>query len=206
MSKSKILIVEDDPSVADLLRECLEASGYNIFIANDGAAGLRQFFDHRPDLLIIDIIMPQMDGFQLCQRVRELSFVPIVVLTGIHNEEERVKAFSLGADDYVTKPVAWRELVARIEAHLRRHRWPNSNVQSSYSDSMVTVDYGRHDVYVRDQKKDLTPIEYRLLTVLISNQGETLSHSRFSRKSGGPITIPLSLLSGIWATCVRKQS
>lgn len=186
MTQAKILVVDDEPTVVDLVRECLEDADYAVFTAEDGAQGLRQFYHSRPDLAIIDILMPQMNGLQLCERIRELSFIPIIVLTAVHSDEEKVKAFSVGADDYVTKPVTGRVLIARVEAKLRRFHWPAAAYTDSYSDAVVTVDSDRHEVYVRGEKADLTPIEYRLLNMLVKHPGQALSHDQLLREAWGP--------------------
>ena len=120
--------------------------------------------------------MPNMNGFELCKRIREVSHVPLIILTGLEKTEEKIQAFSSGADDYVTKPDNGRELIARVEACLRRSNWPASEITSSlYSDSILTVDHGRREVYINGDSIELTPIEYSLLWLLVSKQGEALS-------------------------------
>ena len=137
---------------------------------------LKEFYIHQPDLAIIDLMMPNMNGFELCKRIREVSHVPLIILTGLKKTEEKVQAFASGADDYVTKPVNGRELIARVQACLRRSNWPSSeNTTSLYSDSVLTVDHGRREVYINGESIELTPIEYSLLWLLVSKQGEALS-------------------------------
>ena len=182
----KILIVDDYKTVRTLLRMNLSKEDFVVVEAENGAEGFELANQEKPDLIISDILMPQMDGFQLCQRIRELSFVPIIVLTAVQRDEDKVRAFSLGADDYVTKPVSGRELVARVEAHLRRNHWPTAGSTASYADSAISVDSARHEVFVRGEKKDLTPVEYRLLTVLVQNAGQTISHRRLLKEVWGP--------------------
>ena len=130
----------------------------------------------RPDLAIVDLMMPNMDGFELCRRIREISHIPLIVLTGLDQTGEKVQAFSAGADDYVTKPVSGRELVARVEACLRRAQWPPAADDSSvYSDPLLMVDHSRREVYVGGESRELTPIEYSLLSLLVQRPGEALS-------------------------------
>ena len=121
---TKILIVDDEPSLVEFLRQLFDDAGYETVSASDGVGGLQEFFVFHPDIAIIDLLMPKMDGFELCRRIREISYIPLIVLTGVEQIEEKVEAFSAGADDYVTKPVSGRELIARVEACLRRSHLP----------------------------------------------------------------------------------
>ena len=151
-------------------------SGYQTIRAFDGMTALREFFTARPDVATIDLRMPHMDGFELCRRIRESSHIPIIVLTVLEQVGEKVNAFNSGADDYVTKPVSGRELLARVEACLRRAQWPSATESSSiYTDSHLTVDFTRREVYVNGESKDLTPLEYGLLTLLVQRPGDALS-------------------------------
>ena len=121
------------------LRDLFNDAGYDTICASEGTEGLREFFMYRPDVAIVDLLMPNMDGFELCRRIREVSHVPIIVLTAVEQVGEKVNAFTAGADDYVVKPVSGRELVARVEACLRRSQWPPAAETSSvYSDSHLT--------------------------------------------------------------------
>ena len=138
--------------------------------------GLKEFFTAQPDVAVVDIMMPNMDGVELCRRIREVSYVPIIVLTALERVDQKVRTFSAGADDYVTKPVSGRELLSRVEACLRRARWPSiDEVASNYSDSYLTVDFTRREVFVDGERKDLTPIEYALLCMFVRRPGEALS-------------------------------
>ena len=173
---TKLLLVDDEPSVLEFLEQLFGDAGYETVTAPDGVAGLREFFVLRPDLAIVDLMMPNMDGFELCRRIREISHIPLIVLTGLDQTGEKVQAFSAGADDYVTKPVSGRELVARVEACLRRAQWPPAADDSSvYSDPLLMVDHSRREVYVGGESRELTPIEYSLLSLLVQRPGEALS-------------------------------
>lgn len=173
---SKILIVDDEPLVLNFLKELFDDAGYEAIAAADGASGLREFYASRPDVAVVDLLMPQIDGLELCRRIRQMSYTPIIVLTGLQQVDEKVRAFTAGADDYVTKPVSGRELIARVEACLRRARWSSAgSVPSVYKDSYLTVDFARHEVYVDGESKNLTPIEYALLSQFVQRPGEALS-------------------------------
>ncbi len=173
---TKILLVDDEPSLLDFLDQLFVDAGYQTATATDGVTGLREFFSLHPDVAIIDLLMPHMDGLELCRRIREISHIPLIVLTGLDQVGEKVNAFNAGADDYVIKPVSSRELVARVEACLRRSQWPPTTDNSSiYSDSQVRVDFSRREVYVDGELKELTPIEYSLLSMFVHRPGEALS-------------------------------
>ena len=171
-----LLLVDDEPAILDFMTALFTDAGFRIVSASDGVVALKEFYIHQPDLAIIDLMMPNMNGFELCKRIREVSHVPLIILTGLEKTEEKVQAFASGADDYVTKPVNGRELIARVQACLRRSNWPSSETTSSlYSDSVLTVDHGRREVYINGEPIELTPIEYSLLWLLVSKQGEALS-------------------------------
>lgn len=173
---TKILLVDDDPPMVGFLERLFADSGYQTLCAFDGITALREFFTARPDVAIVDLLMPHMDGYELCRRIREISHIPIIVLTGLEQVGEKVNAFNAGADDYVVKPVSGRELLARVEACLRRAQWPPAAESSSvYTDSHLTVDFTRREVYVNGESKDLTPIEYALLNLFVQRPGEALS-------------------------------
>ncbi|HEU0020597.1 MAG TPA: response regulator transcription factor [Dehalococcoidia bacterium] len=173
---TKILLVDDDPPMVSFLEHLFGDSGYQTLCAFDGLTALREFFTTRPDVAIIDLLMPHMDGFELCRRIREISHIPIIVLTGLEQIGEKVNAFNAGADDYLVKPVSGRELLARVEAFLRRVQWPQAAASTSlYTDPHLTVDFTRREVFVDGEIKELTPIEYALITLFVQRPGEALS-------------------------------
>lgn len=173
---TKILLVDDEPTLLEFLNQLFADAGYQTATATDGVTGLREFFTLHPDVAIIDLLMPHMDGLELCRRIREISHIPLIVLTAVDQVGEKVNAFNAGADDYVIKPVSSRELVARVEACLRRSQWPPATDNSSiYSDSQIRVDFSRREVYVNGESKELTPIEYSLLSLFVHRPGEALS-------------------------------
>ena len=187
MGPKKILVVDDEHLVVEGLQRWLEAEGYAVVSACDGLQGLKEFFLHHPCLAIVDILMPRMDGLELLRRIREVSEVPVIILSALVKEEDKVHGLSLGADDYVTKPIGKRELLARVEAALRRAGVSDpTDEEQSYSDGAITVDFAGHLVYVRGQQVELTPIEYRLLSYLIQHAGKVVDHEQILRSVWGP--------------------
>ena len=184
---SKILIIEDDPTLVRLLKINLEREGYQVDSAPDGLQGLQRAYAGKPELVIMDIMMPAMDGWGVCRRLREACDVPILMLTCLSNVEDKVKGLSLGADDYLPKPFDMEELLLRIEALLRRSRWqPYVAKPSSFDDGDLSVDLARREVRRRGEKVKLTPIEYRLLSCFIRNPGRALSNEYLLSQVWGP--------------------
>lgn len=170
------MVVEDERPVQDLLVTWLDEAGYSACSASNGVEGLRELYQQRPDLVVIDILMPKMDGYELCKLVREISPAPIMILSALGNESDKVKGLELGADDFVVKPVGMEEFLARIEALLRRARLSGSLPQPKdlgYSDDYLSIDVTRHEVKVRGKPIDLTPVEFRLLDYLTQLAGHT---------------------------------
>jgi DNA-binding response OmpR family regulator len=173
----KILIVEDDDSIATLTRLQLESRNFMVQIARNGTDGLRLAYTWRPDLVLLDIMMPDMDGWTVCQRLREMSDVPVIFVTAVGQERNIVRGLQLGADDYIVKPFSLKELHARIEAVLRRHDTAtHSQPQPRYTNGRLVVDTAAQVVTISGQPIDLSPIEFRLLTTLIQNEDKVLSH------------------------------
>jgi DNA-binding response OmpR family regulator len=173
---AKVLIVDDEPAVLNFLNRLFEDAGHEPVGAPDGMVGLKEFFTAQPDVAVVDIMMPNMDGVELCRRIREVSCVPVIVLTALERVDQKVRTFAAGADDYVTKPVSGRELLSRVEPCLRRARWPSiDEVTANYSDSYLTVDFTRREVFVDGEHKELTPIEYALLCMFVRRPREALS-------------------------------
>ncbi|HEU0021387.1 MAG TPA: response regulator transcription factor [Dehalococcoidia bacterium] len=184
---TKILLVDDEPPIVSFLEHLFADSGYQTLSAFDGITALREFFAGRPDAAIIDLKMPHMDGLELCRRIREISNIPIIVLTGLGQVGEKVNAFNAGADDHVVKPASGRELVARVEACLRRGQWPLTvESRSPYTDPHLTLDFIRREVFVDGESKDLTPIEYSLLVLFVRRPGEALSLEFLLSNAWGP--------------------
>ena len=182
----KVLVIDDDPTLAKALRLYFGKLGYQVSIAHDGVEGLRQVYDDRPDAIILDIMMPKMDGWELAKRIREVSEVPIVMLTARKQEQEIVRGLKLGADDYVSKPFSLKELEARVGAVLRRARPQPKRVNGIlYSDDYLMVDAARWEVRRDGEKVDLTSTELHLLLYLVENEGRVLTHRQLLEKVWG---------------------
>ena len=179
--EASILVVDDEASITELVGDWLETAGYRVMSAADGKGGLREFFRNRPDLAIIDILMPNMGGVELAHLIREVSDIPVLMLSAKAHERDKVEALESGADDYVVKPAARGELLARVAAALRRAaagRQPEP--EPSYQDGAVTVDFSRHEVCVDGEPVALTNLEYRLLTRLVRQAGQVLTYTELA--------------------------
>ena len=174
--KQRILIVDDEPQITRVLRTSLTSHGYNVRSAADGESALETFGDFSPDLVITDLSMPNLNGIELCRRLRKLSPVPIVVLSVKGEEKTKVEALDAGADDYVTKPFGMDELLARIRAALRRANETANEDLSSLEAGDFRVDLGSRTVIVGERQVHLTPKEYDLLVYFIRHPGKVLTH------------------------------
>jgi two-component system KDP operon response regulator KdpE len=171
----RILVVDDEPHLLRAIRMYLELHGYAVQTAPSGEKGLEAARRHLPDLLILDVLLPGLDGFETLQELRRTSEVPVILLTARGEEEHKVRGLALGADDYVTKPFSQRELLARIQAVLRRAERPAPAPRSRIQvDEGLTLDFDRGEVTARGQPVRLTPTEYRLLYHLATNPGRLL--------------------------------
>lgn len=174
-----ILVVDDEESVTTLLQEWLEPAGYKVLTALDGLSGWQAFFASKPDLAIVDIMMPRLNGLELCRRIREVSPIPVIVLSAKGAELDKVQGLEVGADDYLVKPIGEKEFLARVKAALRRAEMPpQRGTTSLYSDGYLTIDYSKHQVFVRDTLVHLAPLEFRLLSYLVQNSGQVLTQEQ----------------------------
>jgi len=184
--KGKLLIIEDDAELVGALEVYFSRAGYEVISAVDGLEGLQTLYDVRPDIVVLDIAMPKMDGWEACRRIRELSDVPIVILTARVQEDERVRGLKLGADDYVVKPFSLKELEARLEAVLRRV--PEAKARRTgplFANQELAIDAERLLVTRDGKRVDLTPTELRLLLFLAGNVGRVLTHRQILDKVWG---------------------
>ena len=184
----RILLIEDDAPFAEALRYYLTAQGYEVKRAADGQEGLRACYAWQPQLVILDVTLPKVDGWTVCERLRDLSDVPIVILTARGQEADRVRGLELGADDYLTKPCSLRELAARIEGLLRRAAPAKSHAahpQSFALDDDLVVDLAGRQVLKDGQPLKLTRTEWRLFFVLADNAGQIVTHERLLEKVWG---------------------
>jgi DNA-binding response OmpR family regulator len=183
----RILVADDEPRYVRAIKVNLEASGYDVITARDGQMAVELAADTEPDLILLDIKMPRLDGYAACQRIREFSKAPIIMLTARTEESDKVKGLDSGADDYVTKPFGANELLARVRAALRRS--VNSNEASSppvFQAGELKIDFSRQRVFVGAREVDLTATEYRLLSELAHHAGRVLVPEHLLDKIWGP--------------------
>jgi len=186
MQSKTILVAEDEATLRDFVSRNLKARGFNVLEATNGLEALALWETEQAHLLILDIMMPRMDGLEVCRRVRERSTVPIIVLTALDDERDKVTAFSLGADDYLTKPFGVAELLARVQAVLRRSDWtqqPPAPRARHFGD--LEVDLDGHVVRLRGGEVKLTPTEFALLAHLVGNPNRVLTHRMLLQRVWG---------------------
>jgi DNA-binding response OmpR family regulator len=179
MSDPRILVVDDDDDIRVLVRTLLERTGATVHDAANGREGLREFHAWRPDLVVLDVNMPELDGWGVLERIRDMSDVPVIMLTARSDELERVRGLQSGADDYVVKPFGKQELVARVQALLRRGaRGPGETEAGSYADAYLLLDWAQARVTVADREITLTPLEFRLLSTFVRHPRQVLSREQ----------------------------
>jgi two-component system KDP operon response regulator KdpE len=188
MRKQTILIVDDDPTIVKFVKANLEANNYIVVVAINGSEALKAVELDPPDLVLLDIMMPEMDGFEVCRRLREWTTVPIIMLTARGDEIDRVRCLELGADDYISKPFGVNEMMARVQAVLRRSTPRNTPFSSkpSFTCGGLTINFTDRRVTVDDKEVKLTPTEYNLLRELALNEGKVLTHPQLLQKVWGP--------------------
>ncbi len=181
-----ILIVDDEARMRRFIRMNMELEGYQVVEADNGLHALEQIRQHTPDLVVMDVMMPEMDGFETLKLLREISTVPVILLTVKGDEEDRIHGLNLGADDYITKPFSPRELSSRVTAVLRRAAWPSPPPRTILViDDYLSIDFNRHQVIVNGERVDLRPTEYRLLNHLVQNAGWVVPHDTLLAKVWG---------------------
>ncbi len=186
LSKYKILVVDDEKRMVRFIQLNLEQDGFQVVTAYNGKEALDQVRTQLPDLVLLDIMMPDIDGFEVLKKIREVSEVPVIMLTAKGEEDDRVKGLELGADDYITKPFSPRELVSRIKAVLRRTKtFQEDQVDIVEVDDRLKIDFSRREVWVEGEKVDLRPTEYRLLYHLVKNAGWVNTHEQLLTKVWG---------------------
>ena len=177
MKRGHVLVVDDDPDIRSLLKELLGRQGYGVTEAANGKEALRALYSTPPDVVLLDISMPDLDGWQTLERIRDLSDVPVAMLTARAAELEKVRGLKAGADDYITKPFGRQELLARVEAMLRR-AGPRQGTKQTYADALLKVDFAQRSVSVNGTEVALTPLEFRLLAAFVGHPGQLLSHDQ----------------------------
>lgn len=177
--KTTILTADDDPQLLRLITRTLQLEGYEVLSAGDGQQALSLIENKVPDAVLLDVMMPKMDGFTVCQRVREFSLVPIIIVTARGQDQDKIRGLDLGADDYLTKPFSVDELLARVRAVLRRAQFSLQSAPQAAHSSMtignITLDFAQHQVTRDGQEVILTPTEYRILSYLAQNAGHIIT-------------------------------
>ncbi|HSW58903.1 MAG TPA: response regulator transcription factor [Dehalococcoidales bacterium] len=176
MRKPLILVVDDEPAIRKFVRANLEVRGFEVLLAADGCEAISVLEKEMPDLLVLDITMPKMDGFEVCKRIREWSQIPIIILSARGTELDKVKCLESGADDYITKPFGVEELMARVKAVIRRVQSSKENTSlPAYVNNDLEVDFAKHLVTLGSQEVNLTATEYRMLSYLAMNAGRVIT-------------------------------
>ncbi len=182
----KILIIEDDNKIVSFMSMALKAKGYSIVSARNGNDGILYFCTENPDIILLDLGLPDMDGSEIISQVRNVSEIPVIIVSAREQESDKIAALDAGANDYVTKPFSMGELLARIRVMERLIEREGTHVpESVYKLDYLTVDSEKHRVYVDDEEIHLTPIEFKLLLLLIANRGKVITHSQISKEVWG---------------------
>ena len=174
---TRVLVVDDENDIRGLVRELLERAGHDVVEAPDGNEGLRLFYAEHPDVVILDVSMPGLTGWEVLERIRELGETPVIMLTANADELDKVRGLRAGADDYITKPFGRQELLARVGAQLRR-RPAGAQEPATYADGFVTIDFTQRSVRAGDAQVALTPLEFRLLAAFVRHPNQVLSQDQ----------------------------
>jgi DNA-binding response OmpR family regulator len=200
----KILLIDDDQALLHLLGEFLKDDSFDVISALSGSAGLRLAYEQRPDLILLDVMLPGMDGWEVCARLREMSDVPIIMLTAKTTENDKLRGFRLGVDDYVTKPFSFAELVARIQAVLSRANISGSNTGYLIHGG-VTLDTEKYQAFFKGSELELTPTEYRLLEALVRRAGKVASEQELVQEVWGQYRSEDTALVRRYILMLRKK-
>ncbi len=184
--RRRVLVVDDEPRIIHFIRLNLEHDGFEVFGAESGTEALEELRDQLPNIILLDVMMPGLDGFETLRLIREISTVPVLMLTAKGDEDDRVRGLELGADDYITKPFSPRELVSRVKAVLRRTETPGTPVHEVIEvDDRLKIDFDRREVWVEGELVKLRPTEFRLLYHLVQNAGWVVPHEQLLAKVWG---------------------
>ena len=203
----RILVVEDDPAISNLIRTTLETQDYQFHTAQNGSGALMEAVSYNPDVMILDLGLPDMDGVDIIKKVRGWSSLPIIVVSARTEDRDKVEALDAGADDYLTKPFSIEEFLARLRAALRRsHTEAKAGEESSlYTNGDLTIDFAAGCAYVKGEEIHLTPIEYKLLCLLAQNTGKVLTHNHILKEVwGGAQASDIPSLRVFMATLRKK--
>jgi two-component system KDP operon response regulator KdpE len=200
-----VLVVEDDAALNEMIATSLQRKGYEVLSATHGREALKIAYEAHPDLIILDVMMPEIDGWQTCKRLREMSDVPIIMLTAKVGEEHVVKGFDLGADDYVKKPFSLKELEARIRAVLKRATREQSEASMLYDDGTLRIDLERQHVFRKGEMVHLTPTEFRLLSYLVRHQGSVIPHQELLTEVWGEGYLDATACLSLYIRYLREK-
>ncbi len=203
-----ILVVDDEPKLLDLVRTILEKEGFKVVEAHNGYEAVEQVRLALPDLVLLDVMMPEMDGFEALREIRQASNAPVIMLTVQASEADKVRGLELGADDYVAKPFDHRELVSRVKAMLRRAAMPSALSKSAEQvkiDDYLQIDFDKREVIVAGKRQKLRPLEHRLLYHLVNNAGKLLSHENLLTKVWGREYRDDEQLLRLYVTYLRQK-
>jgi two-component system alkaline phosphatase synthesis response regulator PhoP len=181
MSRGTVLVIDDEKDLIELVRYNLQNEGFEVLAARDGESGVREALDRKPDLVLIDLMLPGIDGLEVCHRLRSderTSRIPLIMLTAKSSEADRVVGLELGADDYVTKPFSLRELTARVKAVIRRAEERTKQL-ANYSFGKIALDFRKYEGTKKGKKLELTPLEFQMLKLLIEKKGQVVSRNDF---------------------------
>jgi DNA-binding response OmpR family regulator len=181
----QVLIVEDEPEFAALMRLWVERSGRETAVATSGPEAMRMLWERRPDLVTLDMGLPDLDGWTVCERIRELTDVPILIVSARGAEADRIRGLEMGADDYIVKPFSFRELIARVDAALRRSRFEHRSV-GLLRHRALTVDPGEHRAWLDGRELKLSPLEFQLISLLAEREGRLVRHEELLQRAWGP--------------------
>jgi DNA-binding response OmpR family regulator len=196
---AKILVVDDERTLLHFMEHYLDEEGFEVVTVDSGPKAIKSFYQERPDLVLLDVMMPGMDGWEVCARIREMADTPVVLLTAKDGEGDKLRGFRLGVDDYVTKPFSFAELAARIRAVLGRVGSDNDAPEKVSGESLC-VDFKRRELEVEGEVVDLTPNEFRLLAALSKRMGEAVSHEELVEEVWGDLreVSPSALRRYVW--------
>jgi len=203
---TKLLVIDDDAGLLSLLKLGLERDGFEVIAAETGGEGLRQAYALHPDAIVLDIMMPDMDGWTVCQRLRQVCDTPIIILTALSEKQDVVRGLSLGADDYLTKPCSFEELKARIRTAMRRSGAGGQNARDAlYDDGRLRIDRLTGDVQKSGEKVNLTPTETRLLLALVRQPGRIVPHRELLIDVWGPEYVDEVKYLGVYICYLRRK-
>ncbi len=201
--KTRILLVDDDPTLLNLLSQYLRENDFDVFEAPNGQAGLRLAYNEHPDLVLLDVMLPGMDGWEVCARLRELSDMPIIMLTAKATEADKLRGFQIGVDDYVTKPFSFAELTARIQAVVGRTRDERKEI-GYIAHGEIVLNMDKYQASLAGRTLDLTPTEFRLLETLVRRKGRVASEEELVREVWGSVRSDPALVRRYVLTLRKK--